>query len=128
MEITLENGKTLQHDEKSFSDTNQLVKDLESFSEFYERMKDDLSEKTLGLVSNIFIKKGSIIHLELIVEDSFLSNMLYKWMYNDSNYDGKSGLRAFGCTLRKIEYTKDEDYEKDVKLLVKKLYDKVFEK
>jgi hypothetical protein len=70
--------------------------------------------------------KGRTIWLELKIEDSFLSSLLYRWMFAKSKFDSGAGLHALGASIQSIMYQKPSGYPPEVKAAVSELYKNMF--
>ena len=118
--------KVLEHNEKARQDTLTL----------FSMMKDGDVQNVINtlekepfhkdLLSMCYLDKGRTIWLELKVEDSFLSGLIYSCMFSKSKHEGESGLHALGCSIKQIMYSKPSGYSEDEKQAIKKLYEAAF--
>jgi hypothetical protein len=124
--VVISENKILEHNEKCFSDTQQLFSNLNenNINKTIERIENDDSYK--NILPNMYFDKGRTIWLELKVEDSLLSGLIYNWMFSSSNFDNTSGLQAFGCKLESIMYSKPSGYSVNEKYAIKQLYEAAF--
>lgn len=124
--IILSENKVLEHNEKAFKDTLQLFSNLneDDINKLIIKLEND--SKFKDILPNMYIEKGKTIWLELKVEDSYLSGLIFSWMYSKSNYDNKNGLQALGCNLESIMFSKPSGYSDQEKEAIRMLYDAAF--
>lgn len=124
--IILSENKILEHNEHAFKDTVQLFSKLnkDNIDKEIIRFKNDPYFK--DILPNIHFDKGRTIWLELKVEDSYLSGLIYSWMCSKSNYNEEIGLQALGCKLESIMFVKPTGYSDQEKEAIKMLYNAAF--
>ena len=123
--VELTANKILEFNEKANADTLQLLSKLtqEDFVTFAERIEQDADHK--DIYESLCFDKGRTVWLELRVEDSYLSGLLYSWLFTKSNHD-QSPLHALGCSVQQIMFQKPSGYADDVKCAIKSLYEAAF--
>lgn len=123
--VVLTVDKVLEFNEKANADTLQLLSKLtkENTEKFLERVEGDMDNS--GIYDSCYFDKGRTLWLELRVEDSLLSGLLYNWLFQASKTDAKP-LHALGCSLQQIMFQKPSGYSDDVKSAIKNLYEAAF--
>ena len=125
-QIILSPEKILEHNEKAFNDTIQLISKIEKTSIDKEIKLVENDPKIKEIIPNMFFDKGRTIWLELKVEDSYLSGLIMSWLYSKSEHDGGSDLHALGCSLKSVMFSKPSGFTDSEKDAIKSLYESAF--
>ena len=121
-------GRVIKYDKKSVEDMKQLLEQLnedifdKKFNDIITNQDDDT---TLNNVALTFFPEKRKIWLELDVEDSYASGLLYSWLFGKSNFDGGQ-LRILGCSVNTLFYDKP-GFTQEQKDIIKQLYKQVVE-
>lgn len=75
-------------------------------------------------IDTLHLNKGKTIWVELKTEDSYLSKLIFAWMYTKSEFDGTTGLQALGFSMQKITFNKPGLTEEMIEN-IKELYENV---
>ena len=128
-QIILTDKKVLEFNERAYQDTLQLLESAKNpFN--YEELKarlDLLGESYENSLCMTHLDKGRTCWLQITVKDSYMSRLIYAWMFSKSNQSGQSGLQAFGCSLDALHYEKPSGFTEEQKDLIKKLYEAAFQ-
>ncbi len=122
--IVVTEKKVLEHNEKAFKDTQQLLQSVkeDSLRKAANAAKES-GERYVQALDNLHFEKGRVVWVELKVEDSFLSGMLMRWMYSRSAYDSKA-LHALGFSVSQIMFHKPNGYSPEEIQAIRMLYEK----
>lgn len=123
--IYLSDNKILEHDKKSFFDTVQLFSNVKEDNIDKEIERIENNDEYKDNLSLLHFDKGRTIWVELNIEDSYLSSMIYAWMYSKSKFD-ETELHSLGCSIKTIMFSKPSGYSDDEKEAIKKLYEAAF--
>ena len=123
--IIFSEKRVVEYNEKAFNDTVQLLSSVnkESLQNFIKRCKND-KESSNVLETTVF-DTGRPLWIELKVEDSFLSGLLFSWLFAKSKMDGQD-LHALGCSMKQIMFSKPSGYSDEEKLAIQQLYNSAF--
>jgi HD-GYP domain-containing protein (c-di-GMP phosphodiesterase class II) len=123
--IYLSDNKVLEHNKKAFFDTVQLFSNVKEDNIDKEIEKIENNDEYKDTLSLLHFDKGRTIWVELKIEDSYLSSMIYAWMYSKSKFD-ETELHSLGCSIKTIMFSKPSGYSDDEKEAIKKLYEAAF--
>jgi len=104
--IFLSESKILEHNEKAFKDTKQLLSKIKEDDIVRDIELCNINKDYIDIQPNMHFDKGRTIWLELEVNDSYLSGNVLSWMYSKSDFDNTDGLNVFGCKLNSIMFSK----------------------
>lgn len=126
-QVILEEGKVLEYNERAYQDTLQLLERVKPFNPEEEKQRIELlGSNPKEALKMVHMYKGNTYWLEITVQDSYMSSLIYAWMFNKSNNSQGRGLHAFGCSLDAIHYQKPSGFTEEQKDLIRKLYEAAF--
>ena len=107
--VALSKLKILEYNRKAHLDTTQLltfagrINCIESINAIKRRLEENNENLIVKSLGSMVFEKGRTIYLELEVVDSYMSQALYRWLFNPSREDRKP-LEALGCILKEIRF------------------------
>jgi hypothetical protein len=109
--IVLSDDKVLEDNEKARLDTEQLLSEYRT-AEGLQNMWDRLTnmedpeeiKRAKEAFSSMAFNKGRKLWIEVTVEDSYISGVLYSWLFVKSKFD-KKPLHALGCSVDSIHFS-----------------------
>lgn len=85
------NDMTVEWSEKSYQDTRNFFESIQN-PEDYDKWANIKDSKLLQAFSHCVFPVGKKLMLEVEVTNSFMSRMLFNWMYSTSKYSNDNNL------------------------------------
>lgn len=113
-------GKVLEVNKKAIEDSINFFEGVSEagVKESLENLSK-INQEDLDNMSMIYFTRGKKLWLEVTVEDSYMSSLLFKWLHNQSR------PHLMGCSLDSIHFSMPSEFTEEEKRAIRELYKRV---